>query len=149
MNISLATVTCQSPCVRKHLVRTGSTYRNCWKHCSKLIRTHCNIIHMLVQYSTWPSEDANYAKRIHSTHFCEPGVFFVMVISTSRPRQKVCQTTVSKEFWMELYVFRLKFPQSLFPTVQLTIFQNRRQAIILTNADSIHWRVYTALGEMS
>ena len=25
----------------------------------------------------------------------------------------------------------------------------RRQAIILTNADIIHWRIYAALGEMS
>ena len=43
----------------------------------------------------------------------------------------------------------------LFLGVQLTIGQhasgnglapNRRQAIIWTNADSIHWRIYAALG---
>ena len=29
------------------------------------------------------------------------------------------------------------------------IGDNRRQAIIRTNADPIHWRIYVALGEMS
>ena len=34
--------------------------------------------------------NANYAKRIHNTQFCEPGVLIVTVIKISRPRQNVC-----------------------------------------------------------
>ena len=54
------------------------------------------------------------------------------------------------------FVFWSKFPWSWFLRIQLTITQhwlnnglvpNRRQAIIRTNADPIHWRIYAALGE--
>ena len=56
---------------------------------------------------------------------------------------------------MRGFVFWLQFHWSLFLRVQLKIFsigldnclaQNRRQAIIWTNADPIHWRTYAALG---
>ena len=55
---------------------------------------------------------------------------------------------------MKICVFRLKFHWSLFLRVQLTIsqhwfnngfVQNRRQAIIGTNADPTHWRIYAPL----
>ena len=48
--------------------------------------------------------------------------------------------------------FRFKFHWSLFqPSTGLDngLAPNRRQAIIWTNADPIHWRIYAALGEMS
>ena len=50
--------------------------------------------------------------------------------------------------------FGIHFHGNLFPRVQLTISQhwsgyglepNRRQAIILTNADRVHGRIYVAL----
>ena len=46
--------------------------------------------------------------------------------NTLRPRQMdaISQTTFSKAFsWMQMFEFRLKFHWSLFPRVQLTIFQ--------------------------
>ena len=60
--------------------------------------------------------------------------------------------------WMNSFVFWLKFHWSLFLRVQLTISSfgldnglapNRRQAIIWTNADPIHWRIYAAPGGRS
>ena len=56
--------------------------------------------------------------------------------------------------WMKSFLFWLKFYWSLFLRVQLTINQhwfsglalNRWQAIIWTNVDPIHWRIYAALG---
>ena len=47
---------------------------------------------------------------------------------------------------MKSFVFWLKFHRNLFLRVQFPI---RHQAIIWTNADPIHWRIYMALGEMS
>ena len=68
----------------------------------------------------------------------------------------IFQTTNSNAFsWMKICKFWLKFCWSLFPRVQLTIFStgsdnglepNRRQAIIWTNIDLIHRRIYAALG---
>ena len=68
----------------------------------------------------------------------------------------ILQTIFSDAFsWMKCFVFWLKFHCSLFPIVQLIIPQhwfryglasNRRHAIIWTNADPIHWRIYAALG---
>ena len=55
---------------------------------------------------------------------------------------------------MESFVFPFKVHLNLFLRVQLTIIQhcidnglapNRRQAIIWTNADLLHWRIYAAL----
>ena len=64
----------------------------------------------------------------------------------------ISQTMFSDAFlWTKCFIFCLKFHWSLFLRVQLTIIQhrlykglapNRRQAIILTNADPIHWRIY-------
>ena len=57
--------------------------------------------------------------------------------------------------WMKRFVFWLKLYWSLFLRVQLTkssigsnngLASNRRQAIIWTNADPVHWRIYAALG---
>ena len=53
---------------------------------------------------------------------------------------------------MKSFVFWLTFPSSLSLSVELTIgldnglAPNKRQAIILINADLIHWRIYVALG---
>ena len=58
---------------------------------------------------------------------------------------------------MQSFVFWLKFHWSLFLRVHLTkilhsigldngFALNRRQAIIWTNADPVHWHVYAALG---
>ena len=68
----------------------------------------------------------------------------------------ISQTIISDAYsWMKSFVFCLKFHRSLFLRVPLTITSigldngltpNRRQAIIWTNADSIHWRIYAALG---
>ena len=47
--------------------------------------------------------------------------------NTLRPRQNGRQilTTISNEFsWMKMYRFRLRFHWSLFPGIQLTIFQH-------------------------
>ena len=64
----------------------------------------------------------------------------------------ISQTTFSDPFsGMKMYKFWLTFHWSLFPRIQLTISSigsddglapTRRQAIIWTNADPIHWRVY-------
>ena len=57
--------------------------------------------------------------------------------------------------WIQSFVFRLKFHRSSFLRVLFTMTQrwfrwwlvpNRRQSIIWTNADLIHWRIYAALG---
>ena len=70
----------------------------------------------------------------------------------------ISQTMFSDAFsWMKSFILWLKFHWSLFLRVQLTINQrgffldnglapNRRQAIIWTNVDTIHWRIYAALG---
>ena len=69
----------------------------------------------------------------------------------------IFQTKFSDEFSrMKMYKFWLRFHSSLFPRVQLTILLTgsdngfgfvsyRRQAIIWTNAEPIHWRIYAAL----
>ena len=67
----------------------------------------------------------------------------------------ISQTTFLNAFlWMKSVVFRFKFHWSLFLTVLFTITQhlldnglapNGQQAIIWTNADPIHWRIYVAL----
>ena len=47
-------------------------------------------------------------------------------VNTLRPRQMdaISQTTYSSAFsWMKMFEFRLKFHWSLFPRIQLTIFQ--------------------------
>ena len=49
--------------------------------------------------------------------------------------------------WMKSFAFWLKFHWTLFLRVQLTISQPiRRQAIIWTNSEPVHWRIYVALG---
>ena len=69
----------------------------------------------------------------------------------------ISQSIFSDAFlWMKSFVFLLKFHWNLFLRVQLTIVPsivsdnglvpNRRQAIIWTNADPVHWRIYVALG---
>ena len=75
------------------------------------------------------------------------------VLLTHHPLDKtaaISQTIFSDAFsWMKSFVFCLKFHQCLFLGAQWTIAQHwfiRRQAIIWTNADPIHWRVYAALG---
>ena len=78
-------------------------------------------------------------------------------VSTRLPLDKMAassQTIFSGAFsWMNSFLFWLIFHWSLFLRVQLTITQhwfrlglNRRQAIIWTNADLIHRRIYAALG---
>ena len=73
----------------------------------------------------------------------------------------ISQTIFSDTFsWMKCFVCWFKFHWSLFLRVQLTITSNgldnglapnRRQAIIWTNADPIHRRIYAALegGELT
>ena len=61
--------------------------------------------------------------------------------------------------WKESFVFWLKFHWSLFLRILLTnnpstglengLAPNRRQDIVWTNADQIHWRIYAARGEVS
>ena len=51
---------------------------------------------------------------------------YMGMVNTLRPRQMdaISQTTFSNAFsWMKMFEFRLKFHWSLFPRVQLTIFQ--------------------------
>ena len=52
---------------------------------------------------------------------------------------------------MKSFVFWLSFPWNLFLMVQLIsldngLAPNRRQAIIWTNVERIHWRIYAAQG---
>ena len=57
----------------------------------------------------------------------------------------ISQTICSKAFlWMKMYEYRLKFHWSLFPDNGLA--PTRRQAIIWTNVDPVHRRIYAALG---
>ena len=66
----------------------------------------------------------------------------------------ILQTTFSNAFsLMKIYKSLLVFHWSLFLRVQLRLFQpwfrkwlGASQAIIWTNADPIHWRIYAALG---
>ena len=62
---------------------------------------------------------------------------------------------VRRIFVNEKFCIWLKFPWSLFLSVQLTIFSigsdnglvpNRQQAIIWTNGDAVHWCIYAELG---
>ena len=68
----------------------------------------------------------------------------------------ISQTTFSDAFsGMQSFVSLIKISLKFVPGVQLTITQhigldnglapNRQQAIIWTNADPIHWRIYAAL----
>ena len=60
-------------------------------------------------------------------HVCHSGYVCVAgSVNSLRPRQMdaISQTTFSNAFsWMKMFEFRLKFHWSLFPRVQLTIFQ--------------------------
>ena len=66
------------------------------------------------------------------------------------------QTIFSNAFsWMNNFVFSLKFLWCLFIRSQSTLTSiglnyglkpNRRQPIIWTTADQIHWRIYASLG---
>ena len=66
----------------------------------------------------------------------------------------ISQTAFSNAFlWMESFIFQFKFHGSLFTKVQCSSIgaENglaliRRQAIIWTNADPIHWRIYATQG---
>ena len=59
----------------------------------------------------------------------------------------ISHTTVSNAFsWMKSFVFQFKFHWGFFSRVQLTINQNRWQAITWTNANPGHWRIYAAIG---
>ena len=82
----------------------------------------------------------------------------VVAINLLRPRQMdaISQTTFSNAFsWMKMFEFRLKFHWSLFPRVQLTIFQYWLRwwlgAVQATNHYLnqwwlVYWRVYASLG---
>ena len=70
----------------------------------------------------------------------------------------ISQTFSSAFLWLKSFVFWFKFHWTLFQRVQLTIRQHwfrwwlgaeRQQAIIWTNADPVHLRIYVALGEVS
>ena len=68
----------------------------------------------------------------------------------------VSQTTVSNAFsWMKMYWFRLKFHWTLFPRVQLTIFQHwfrwwldagQATSHYLKQWWLVYWRIYASLG---
>ena len=70
----------------------------------------------------------------------------------------ISQMTFGKVFSLiKMFVFWFEFHWSVFLRAQLTIFSIgsddglapiRRQALIWTNADPVHWRIYAALGEM-
>ena len=70
----------------------------------------------------------------------------------------ISQTTFSNAFsWMKIYEFRLKFHWSLFPRVQLTIFQHWfRQWLGADQATShymnqwwlIYWRIYASMSKI-
>ena len=97
-------------------------------------------------------------KKLHPTDTV--GCNHLSLSLTLLPLDKIAaisQKTFSDAFsWMKSFVFWLIFHWSLFLSVQLTITQHcfidnglasyRRQAIIWTNADPIHWRIYAALG---
>ena len=100
----------------------------------------CNVVsHWLGAYTKWSLGSLSL-----STHW---GRDKMVAIS---------QTTFSNAFsWMKMFEFQLIFHWSLFPRVQLTIFQhssenglalNRPQAIIWTNADLIHWHICDTRG---
>ena len=56
----------------------------------------------------------------------------------------IFQTTVSNGFsWMKMYEFRLKFHWSLFPRVQITIFQATSH--YLNQWWLVYWRIYASL----
>ena len=95
------------------------------------------------------------------------GVYLDVMVEVSSPRTAltnihmgkmaaISQTTLSDAFsWMQTYEFRLRLHWILFRGVELTIFQHwfrwwlgteRRQVIIWTNVDPIHWCKYAALG---
>ena len=80
-------------------------------------------------------------------------------LNTLRPRQDVRQLRddIFKCIfsWKNIFEFRLQFHWSLFPRVQLPIFQqyadddmapSRRQVIIWTNDGLVNWRIYASLG---
>ena len=68
----------------------------------------------------------------------------------------ISQTTFSNAFsWMKMYEFRLKFHWTLFPGVQLTIFQHwfrkwlgagQATSHYLNQRWKVYWRIYASLG---
>ena len=60
----------------------------------------------------------------------------------------ILQTTFSNAFsWMKMYWFRLKFHWSLFPSVQLTIFQHwSAPSHYLNQWCLFHWRIFALFG---
>ena len=82
----------------------------------------------------------------------------VLTINKLRPRQMdaISQTTFSNAFsWMKMFEFRLKFHWSLFPRVQLTIFQQwfrwwlgavQATSHYLNQWWLVYWCIYASLG---
>ena len=80
------------------------------------------------------------------------------VVNSLRPRQMdaISQTTFSNAFsWMKMFEFRLKFHWSLFPMVQLTIFQHwfrlwlgavQATSHYLNQRWLVYRRIYASLG---
>ena len=68
----------------------------------------------------------------------------------------IFQTTFSNAFsWMKMFKFRLKFQWSMFPRVQLTIFQHwfrwwlgagQETSHYLNQWWLVYWRIYASLG---
>ena len=100
---------------------------------------------------------------VHKRSKDKPKIRWVCVdsygILTHFPLDKIDtipQTMFSDAFsWMKSFKFQLRFHGSLFlksnwqqPSIGLYngLVLNRRQAIIWTNADPVHWRIYATLG---
>ena len=87
-----------------------------------------------------------------------PTIHLMVICLTYLPLDKVAvvsQTTCLKCICMKNFLFRFKFSTEVCsrgsnwqPSIGLDngLALNRRQAMIWTNADSIHWRIYKALG---
>ena len=81
------------------------------------------------------------------------GIFNVLTHLPLDKMAGISQTIFSNAFlWMKRFAFWFEFHWSLFPRVQLTsiasdngLAPNRQQAIICTNADPIHLRIFATL----
>ena len=107
--------------------------RSMRKHGSAKIKPECNGVHITLIYGTkWPP----FRRRHPSMHFLQRNAYIsIKILLKLIPNGPISNTPAL----VQIMVCRLVSDNGLAP--------NRRQPIIWTNADPIHWRIYVALGE--
>ena len=101
-----------------------------WKHCV------CIYPHILVEWHGGMTSETMPVKSLYS-------LFAVTWFVKHRSREKMAaifQMTITNAFsWMKMHTFRLRFHWSLFPRVQLTIFQHWFRWWVGSNQETRHY----------